>query len=154
MKRIRLSSGRYTIIDEEDAKFLFGKKLSESTNGYARININSKKLTLHRFLMKAREGVFVDHINGNKLDNRRSNLRFCSKSQNGMNRPKPLWKKAPSVFKGVGWLKKNKRWRATIQLNGKQTHIGCFDSDISAARAYDIAAKKMFGKFAYQNFAT
>lgn len=99
--------------------------------------------------MEAPEKMEVDHINGNKLDNRRENLRVCKGSQNKMNRSISINNK--TGFNGVYWAKQNKKFRAMIGINGKRKHIGYFNTAHSAARAYNVAARGLFGKFAKIN---
>lgn len=105
---------------------------------------------LHRLIVGARTGQCVDHINGDTLDNRRSNLRLCTTTENNRNvRHYGL----SSQFKGVQRLANCiDRWRAHIQVDGRLIHLGCFPSAAEAARAYDEAALKYFGEFARLNF--
>ena len=91
----------------------------------------------------------VDHRNGNKLDNRKSNLRICSRSENQMNRGKQ--KNNTSGFKGVSQIKMNQKWVAYIKVNYKRIYIGCFLKKVDAARAYNMAALKYHGEFGLLN---
>ncbi len=91
----------------------------------------------------------VDHINGNRLDNRKCNLRLATRSQNLQNSRKRTG--CSSRFKGVNWLGQNKRWRARIKVFGKEIALGCFISELEAAEAYNKAAKEHFGDFAKLN---
>ena len=93
--------------------------------------------------------VQVDHINHDGLDCRRENLRACTVSQNGMNRL--INKRKTSLFKGVVWNKARKKWRSQIKKDGKLLHLGSFESEVSAAKAYNEGAKKIFGEFAFFN---
>lgn len=102
---------------------------------------------MHRLLVQG-DG-FVDHINGNGLDNRRDNLRLATSSQNGINRRKALG--TTSRYKGVTWSKKDQRWCAQIKRNGKNRFLGSFRSEEEAAKAYDAAARELFGEFAKLN---
>jgi hypothetical protein len=109
------------------------------------------KRYLHRVITGATKGMDVDHINGDRLDNRRSNLRVCSRSENMKNARKRS--RCSSKYKGVTWVKSKKRWRAQITMvecKGSK-HIGYFKSEIDAARAYNEAAKEYFGEFAKIN---
>ena len=109
-----------------------------------------RHIVMHRLLMGVlnKPGKQVDHINGNGLDNRRSNLRICSQSQNMMNRKKHT---SSSKFKGVSWNKERKRWSSQIKLRGKQTHLGYFNCEKEAAEVYDNSANRMFGEYALTN---
>lgn len=107
---------------------------------------------LHRFIMDTPGGKQTDHINGNTLDNRRSNLRICTCSENMRNqRPQTC---GTSNYKGVHWHKATGKWAARITLDGKSKHLGCFGSELDAAEAYDRAAMSMYGDFARTNQGT
>ena len=95
--------------------------------------------------MNAQAGVSVDHRNGDGLDNRRSNLRPCSHSQNMCSQKKNITNK--SGFKGVNFCKQQKRWRADITSQGKRYNLGRYDTKEEAKKAYDKKAKKLFGSF-------
>lgn len=101
---------------------------------------------LHRHVMSAGEGQFVDHANRDGLDNRRCNLRFCTKRQNNWNRS--IQTNNKSGYKGVIWNKQCQKWQARIVLFGKQKHLGLFINPIDAASAYKAAARKHFKEFA------
>jgi hypothetical protein len=106
---------------------------------------------MHSFLLGGSTRSFqIDHVNGNGLDNRRENLRRCSTSEQARNRPKQL--NARSRFKGVWWSKTAEKWQSSIMLSGKSVHLGIFDEEVSAAVAYDRAAREHFGEFARTNF--
>lgn len=93
-------------------------------------------------------GLCIDHINGDPLDNRRCNLRLATQSQNCANRSKY---RGTSGFKGVSQANHRTKWVATIFVNGKRIHLGCFDNPQDAAHVYDVAAIRHFGEFAYTN---
>ena len=104
---------------------------------------------LHRLIMQAPKGMLVDHIDRNGLNNKRSNLRLCTKKQNRAN-GKP-WKPAASGYRGVYWS--GRKWFAAISQNGhKIKSLGQFESKELAARAYDAAAWERWGEFASLNF--
>jgi hypothetical protein len=110
---------------------------------------SQKMISLHRFIMNPGPGLDVDHINHDGLDNRRSNLRVATRPLNlGNSRPRA----GSSVFKGVSWRKQERTWRAGIGVNGRNIHLGFFSTEEAAARAYDAAAREVFGEFAYLNF--
>lgn len=93
----------------------------------------------------------TDHKDGNGLNNQRSNLRQATHSQNKANAPK--YRGTPtSQFKGVSWHPKCGKWLAQIKVNNKTRHLGYFDDEVEAARAYDTAALHHFGEFAHPNF--
>lgn len=110
-------------------------------------------LKMHRMIMNASKGFVVDHINHNGLDNRKANLRLVTNAQNSYNRPCFKKKGSPSQYKGVYWSKRDNKWQVQISCKGKVKTIGQFKDEIQAAKAYDKAAKKYHGEFAYLNFS-
>jgi hypothetical protein len=119
-------------------------------NGY--IYNGKHRMLLHRFLMYVldKPEVKIDHINGNKLDNRKSNLRICTSQQNNMNQKKS--KSNTTGFKGVSLDKKSGKYQTQIQKDRNLMHLGRFSSAEEAARCYDKYAKLHFGEFARLNF--
>jgi hypothetical protein len=155
MKEIKLTNGMIALVDDADFEWLNkytwsydGKKYAKRTQSRT---ILKKDLTMHREIMGFPENKQVDHINGNKLDNRRENLRLCSNSENLCNRGKQ--KNNTSGYKGVTWNKNNKNWMAQINVLGKYIYIGSYPEKELAARAYDEAAKKYHGLFSKPNFS-
>ena len=91
----------------------------------------------------------TDHIDRNGLNNQRSNLRVATGRQNGLNSRSPG---GGSRYKGVQWHKQARRWRARIRAHGVNYELGCYRNEADAGRAYDAAARELFGEFAYLNF--
>lgn len=105
---------------------------------------------MHRLIVNAPKRTIVDHINGDSLDNRRSNLRITTQRGNNRNR-RTLPERRSSQFKGVTFDKRRGTWFARIKVDGKVTHLGCYANEVDAARAYDAAAVSRFGEFAATN---
>jgi hypothetical protein len=106
---------------------------------------------MHREVMgDVPDGFEVDHVNGNKVDNRRANLRLATRSQN--NRNKPLQGNNTSGFRGVAYHKPSGFWVARVFVNKRQTSLGCYRTAEEAAHAYDAAAREHYGTFARLNF--
>lgn len=145
MKKIELTQNKFALVDDADYEYLNSFKWY--FNGrYVSRQENGKTVYMHRQIIET-DLPRIDHINGDGLDNRRYNLRPCTQSQNNQNRRPNAGKK----YKGVYFRKDINKWRAEIKLNGKRTNIGVFVDIKDAARAYNIAAKDMFGDFAYMN---
>jgi hypothetical protein len=141
-KSIPLSRGKFAIIDDEDYDEISKHKWSFHPRGYA----FRPSILMHRQIMMGENGNFeIDHINGNGLDNRRCNLRFCTRKENQRNRGKP--KNNKSGHKGVVWSRDHKKWRAQSSANHTYTHLGYFDDVFDAVRAYEDFAKKEYGEF-------
>lgn len=164
MKKIKLTHGKYAIVDNDDFEVLNNFKWhyadsNENGKGYAARTVNYnkkdrekiKKILMHRQIMGAAKGESLDHINRNCLDNRRSNLRFCTASQNSQNRIAPK-KKSTLPPKGVDMVYANEGrniyFRARIMTCGKRLELGLFEDSNSAKKAYIEAAKKYHGEFA------
>lgn len=117
--------------------------------------VQSKKGRLHRLITMAPAGKVVDHIDGDPLNNRRSNLRVCTQSGNQRNRRKTK-NPTSSKYKGVWFAKAAahtaKPWRANLRINGRMTYVGSYPTEIEAARGYDAAAIAHYGAFASLNF--
>jgi hypothetical protein len=154
MKEISLSRGQVALVDDVDYDFVNQWKwyASPSKNGrwYAvRMPTHCKMEKMHRLIMNCPDGMTVDHINGDGLDNRRSNLRVCTEAENNRNRGKNI--NNTSGYKGVHVTPYGK-YAAAITAHGKQIRLGNFSTPEDAARAYDKAAKQHHGEFAWLNF--
>jgi len=151
MKYIKLTQNKQAVVDDGDHEELsryswyykqgYAVRNSEYSNDGKRTTIR-----MHREIMSTPTGFETDHINHDKLDNRRKNLRIVDRSQNMWNR-KP--QKGRSPYKGVTYNKKHGKWYAQIQKNGVKIHIGSYSSDIEASKAYQEAASRLHGTFAF-----
>jgi len=159
MKQITLTNGMKTMVDDGDFNTLNAftwtyHESNKNKQGYVvRREGSSRKRTIKRIFMARQimnppNGFEVDHRDRNKLNNQRYNLRICTPAQNKMNTRKP------SNETGYIGVRKNwDRFSAQIQLNGKVTYLGTFNTAREAAKAYDIAAKAKGGEFAVLNFS-
>lgn len=150
MKEIQLTQGKVALVDDEDYERLKDYSWCLSSEGYAYGSINKKREYMHRIIMNAPKGIDVDHINRIRTDNRKENLRLCSRSENRMNSTKRDIL-ATSKYKGVYLNKKTLRWCALIKINKKGIHIGTFDDEIEAAKAYNDAVDKYHGEYGVKN---
>lgn len=147
--------GLHVLVDEEDFERFSHLKWNLNTHGYAVTNTydpetkKRKRSGLHRLITNCPEGLTVDHINRDKLDNRKENLRICTKTDNNRNRSKRCDSK--NKYRGYAFHNKNKNFIAQISVNGKNIHLGCFKTEEEAAMAYNEAAYIYFGKFANLN---
>lgn len=119
-------------------------------DGYLQMGLCGERYLLHRLAWFYVHGwwpaVLVDHINGDKSDNRIENLRPASKAQNAQNARKRAGSRSP--LKGVNWHQQIGRWRAKIKVNSRSVSLGCFATEKEAHAAYQAAAAKYFGEFA------
>ena len=137
------------LVDDWDYEILKVRKWREEISGYAHARFNGKIILAHKIIIWCPKGMQADHIDGNKLNNQKSNLRICTQSQNQSNRNKP--KNNTSGFKGVSWGKKSNKWQASIKKNNKDNYLGLFKNKEDAAKIYNKAAKEMFGEISYLN---
>lgn len=155
--RISLTQGREALIDAADAPLVADRKwyvTIKADMGHAYAVARSGKgktpISMHRMLMNAPKGMVVDHINGDGLDNRRSNLRLATHRENIRNQ-RLRFKQKTSRFKGVSYHAENNKWQAEIEQNGGRLCLGLFEDEERAARCYDAAAKVFHGRFACTN---
>ena len=167
MKSIPLTRGYVAVVDADD--FERAKHHKWTANVFTRADGShrvyavrtitnhdgkQKKQTLHRFIVNAQQGMDVDHVDGNPLNNRRENLRICTRAENTRNmRPRTHVCRASvsSALKGVCWHKRDRKWHAQIRIDGTRIHLGYFNSEQEAADAYDKAARRLHGNFAREN---
>lgn len=152
VRLLDLPHGYQTIIDEADWPLVAGLTLYRGTNGYVYYSIwengKSRPNTLHALLMGgAKRGQHIDHINGDKLDNRRANLRAATPQRNQVNR-KRLNKNNRSGVRGVDQHKLSQRnpWRAQITVNGKNMYLGLFPTMEDAVEARKMAEVRFYGE--------
>lgn len=160
MKKIPLTRGKVALVDDADFDWLnhYRWRAQEKCSGnfyatrHALREAGEKRRTvgMHQIIAAIMGFERPDHIDGNGLNNQRGNLRPATKSENGANRK--LNRNNTSGFKGVGWNKAQQKWTASIRQFGKLRYLGYFLDVMAAARAYDVAAKEIFGKFARLNF--
>lgn len=146
-KLIKLSKGKFALVDAKDYEWLMlGAKWCLHSQGYAcRRTPDNKIETMHRVIMQTPKGLYTDHINNNRLDNRRSNLRIVTNSEN-LSRAVPK-----SGLKGVSWHGQMKQWRARIYIDGKEKHLGLFDNKVDAIKCYNEKVRELWGEYAWQN---
>lgn len=153
VKEIKLDKGKVTIVDDEDYAELSKYKWHVSSRGYVcrftKTRGKGKMHLMHRMIMNTSLGKVTDHINGDKLDNRKENLRITTDLQNSWNQGKRGG--TSSKYKGVSWITSKKKWRACIKKEYKAIHLGYFDNEHDAARMYNFWAVDLFGEYARLN---
>lgn len=158
MLQIKLNDNKSVLVDRKDFEKLINYKWTYK-DGYAvrfvgKVRNGRKCLYMHRSILDASKGMEVDHINGDGLDNRRSNLRLCTRKENSRNTK--IHKHNTSGYKGVVRYyrggKLTGKWLAQIIVDGKKIYGNSYKRKEAAAKAYDSLAKKYFGKFASLNF--
>ena len=144
MKKLKLSDGGYTLVDDMDYELLSKYSWRKNSQGYVRQSLANGKF-LHRLLLKAPSNKLVDHINRNPLDNRRANLRLCTASENNVNMK--LRKDNKSGFRGVSWHSSAKKWASEIKYEGVKMFIGTYHDLDEAIGARLTAELEYFGEF-------
>jgi hypothetical protein len=135
------------LVDEADYELVKNIGWHIDTKGYARAKISNKGKFMHRLIMGVTNpNIYVDHINGNPLDNRRENLRLATNSQNQANRQ--IHSTNTTGYRGVCWAKDTQKWQASIKVNRKSIYLGQYTNIEDAANAYKKAAEEYFGDFA------
>jgi hypothetical protein len=160
MKRIKLTQGKYAIVDDEDYAFLnrldwYLNPANEKSHAIACRSFGFKgrhfEISMQSLLIRQKKNGLIRHRNGDGLDNRKSNLELINPSVMKHSAVKNRFKL--SSYKGVSFNRycKYKRWRAEIMKQGKKYFLGGFRSEEEAALAYNDKAKELYGEFAYQN---
>lgn len=139
------------IFDADDYEKVNKYHWYEETNGYIRSSGKKKgdRISIHRLVMNVPEDKYIDHINHNTFDNRKSNLRIVTASQNAMNHI--LGNKNTSGTTGVVWVRSRNNWKAEIKLNGETIYLGSFDKFDDAEKTRKEAEEKYFGEYSYDN---
>lgn len=150
--RGKYGDGKVALVDDDDYEYLSKFKWWLSPQGYVRrVGLKSsgeeKSVLMHREIVKCPDGLFVDHINHNTIDNRKRNLRICTPKENSRNKNKESDSK--NTHKGVKY--KNDNYEASIVVDGTYIFIGSFTNEIAAANAYNYHAIMYFGEFACLN---
>jgi len=145
MKKIQLTQEKEAIVDDEDYEWLNSYKWFAHWDGYnfyacRNVKISGSKqrqtkISMHRVIMNPGDNMEVDHINHNGLDNQKENLRIVTHRQNLQN----MEKIGSSKYPGVSWIKRDKKYQAKAQINGKNKHLGYFDSELEAFKVYKKA---------------
>ena len=159
MNRIRLTKGRFALVDDQDFFWLSDLRWCFSSDGYAVNHYRDEqgqyhKRSMHRLLMARILGhpvphnLQVDHINHDRIDNRRSNLRLATRSQNQAY--KGLQVNNTSGYKGVIW--NQGKWEVRIRFQENKLYLGRYTHPVEAALIYDCAARLLYAEFAHPNF--
>ena len=160
-RRIPLTQGLYALVDPDDYASLARHKWHATrgrTTFYAQRKAwdpaTRKEITIkmHRQILPVGDGLIVDHVNRNGIDNRKANLRSATRSQNACNRARAGRSPGHCPYRGVTWHKGMNQWFARIGVDGRTIPLGYFDDPLDAALAYDTAARHHHGPFATLNF--
>lgn len=151
MKEIELSRGKVALVDDEDFEWLNQWKWSTHSKGYAyRMDWGSRKAVyMHRLIMKTPKHLECDHIDHNKTNNQKHNLRNCTRHSNSKNMKRH--KDGSSGYVGVYWCKPRNKWVANICVDGKTIYLGASRDKKKCAKMYDVAASKYRGEYANLN---
>lgn len=152
VSKIPLTQNKFAIVDSDMFDYLNQWKWTLQMN-YASRRINDNIIYMHRLITNVEDGLEVDHINGDGLDNRKSNLRKCTHLQNLRN--KPVYKNSKSGYKGVWWKATKKRWISCIvigKVNNKRVRVQRSSKKLEdAIIKYNDLAKEYFGEYAWIN---
>lgn len=146
---VPLTRNKVAVISSEDYDVVSKHNWSCNKRGYAETRFNNKLVLLHRLIMTPQKEDIIDHKDGDKLNNRRENLRVTNKSGNAANSSPQL--NSASKYKGVTWDKSRGKWLAKIKKDGVTFNLGRFHTESLAAEAYNIKAVELFGGMARTN---
>jgi hypothetical protein len=153
LKKIVTKKNFSYLVDDDNFEKLNKYSWYTDSNGYAARRKSGKVYFMHREIMNAKKGDIVDHIDTDKCNNFRSNLRFATRTENNRNVKKKRTDRSTSQYKGVSYGKHlNKKWKSVITVDHEIKHIGCFETEIEAAVAYDVNAIHYYGEYANTNF--
>ncbi len=153
MKKIELADGGDVVVDDDAYWFLNQFNWCSSNGHYAK----SRNLYMHRVIVNAKPGEAVDHINGNKRDNRKENLRICTYSANNQNRKilnkrsnyRGVWPNGKKMSASTG--KMEKKWCAMIGMGNERFYLGGFENERHAALVYDLWSLDLYGPLGRTN---
>lgn len=150
-KMIPLTRGESALVDDSDYEWLSQWKWYCHSDSYAaRRDERNQLIYMHRLITNVPDGLVVDHINQNGLDNRRCNLRVATHRQNHLNAKPPA--SNTSGIKGVRWHKAARKWEVYVSPGpGKKKHLGLFTNLEDAVGAYNEAVAKLHGEFGWMN---
>lgn len=146
MRSTPLTKGKFAIVDDKDYEYLCQWKWWYGAKGYAVTRITGVFTLMHRLINATPEGLETDHINGDRLDNRRMNLRNATSQQNKFN--KPVQSNNGCGVKGVQYRSSTDTWTAQIHVGGRKYYLGVYPTKELAAEAYSKAASELHGEFA------
>jgi len=152
--KLYTTNGFEVLVDKDIYEKFKDKKLNtsgKSSSPYVQIYRDGRKISLHRIIMNAPPGKVVDHINHNTLDNRRENLRVCSNSENLANARKTTNRKTTSKYRGVYYEEGLNAWVSRVYKDEKRVYYGVFNTEESAANAFNYYLLKHYGEFAHLN---
>ena len=142
MKKIKLTKGKFALVDDSDFEWINQWHWYLSDKGYAIREFKGKPINMHRLINNTPKGLETDHINRNRIDNRRENLRTVTKSQNATFL-RSIGKNNTSGRIGVYWRKERKKWRVQISINKKYIYLGHFN-DIKEAMTVRKNAERIY----------
>lgn len=148
MKKIKLTQGKYALVDDIDYEWLNQWKWCVLQSKYVHRNAGRGKwVRMQRLIMNAPNGMSVDHINGDTLDNRRSNLRLCTHRENTKNMR--LSRANKTGYKDIYWDSTRKKWAVQVMSDGVKVYGGRFDNITEAIKSRNSLVRKLHGEFAH-----